>query len=147
VAPAAVISAGVCASFVGAEVVHDHDVAGPQARTEDLTHISLEDRRISGPFDGHAGGAPIEPDGADHGRSAPVAVRCLGQQAPAAGRAAPQAGHVCLRRRLVEEDQLGRVEPALAAAPAPARPDNVRAVLFGCPESLFLKVRPMSART
>lgn len=133
--------------FVGRKVIHDHDVARPQARAEYFSHVSVEDRCVRRSFDGHARGAAVEPYGTEHRGGAPVSVRCLRQQASAPGRTAPEAGQVGLRRRFVEEDEPGRLESALAAPPAPAGADDVRPVLLRGPKRLFLKVRPMSART
>jgi len=90
---------------------------------------------------------PLEAHGADNRGGAPVAVRGLGQQALAPERGSAQPRHVGFLCRLIEEDQPGRVETALAAPPAAAGPDEVWPVLLGSPEHLFFKVRPMPAKT
>lgn len=71
----------------------------------------------------------------------------MADQALALGRAPAQPRQVRLRRRLVEEDQAGWIEPALAAAPAPTGLGHVRPVLFGGMERLFLYVSPSRAKT
>jgi hypothetical protein len=58
-----------------------------------------------------------------------------------------QAGHVAHGSELVEEDQPGRVEAILPPPPPLACPGDVRAVLLGGTERLFLDVSPIFART
>ena len=53
-----------------------------------------------------------------------------------------QAGQVGLGTGFVQEDQPGRVKTGLPAPPEPARPGDVRTVLFTGAECLFLYVRP-----
>jgi hypothetical protein len=74
-------------------------------------------------------------------------MRCVTNQPFTFGRPAAQPRHVRLGRRLVEEDQPGRIDPALAASPAPARFGNIGPVLLGRMECLFLYVSPILART
>jgi hypothetical protein len=63
------------------------------------------------------------------------------------GRTATQPRHVGFGRRLIDEDQSRRIEPALAALPPPARLRNIGTVLFGRMERLFLYVSPILAKT
>lgn len=74
-------------------------------------------------------------------------MRGVAAEPLALGRAATQPGQVGLCRRIVDEDQPGRVESALVAPPEPARFRDVGAVLFGRMERLFLYVRPSRAST
>ena len=53
-----------------------------------------------------------------------------------------QAGQVGLGTGFVQEDQPGRVKTGLPAPPEPARPGDVRTVLFTGAERLFLYVSP-----
>jgi hypothetical protein len=71
----------------------------------------------------------------------------FGDQPAASGRTTPQARHVGLGRRLVEKDQARGLERALRALPAATGAADVGAVLLGCPERLFLKVRPIAVST
>ena len=132
--------------FVRSEIVHDHDVAGTQAWKQEGAHIGLKHGGIGRPFDGHAGGAAVQPHGTEHGRGAPVALRRFGEEAAAPRRAPAQARQVGLRGRFVEEDEPGRLERALVTAPPPPGPNDVRPILFGCAERLFLKDRPISTK-
>jgi hypothetical protein len=69
-------------------------------------------------------------------------VRGVADQPFALGRAAAQTRHVRLGRRLVDKDQPGRVERALAAFPAAPGLGDVGTALLGRMERLFLYVSP-----
>jgi hypothetical protein len=138
--------AGSCV-LMGREVVHDHDVARPQSGAQDLADVGLENFRVRGALDGHAGSGAVQTDRTDHGGGVPVAVGSAGVDTLSARSATAQTGQVGFGARFVQEDQPGRVEAGLPPPPRTARPDNVRTVLFAGPESLFLYVRPIFFRT
>lgn len=69
-----------------------------------------------------------------------MTMRSVADQALAFGRAAAQPRQVGLRRRLVDEDKLRRVERALAPLPPPPGPRHVGSILFRRMERLFLYV-------
>jgi hypothetical protein len=71
----------------------------------------------------------------------------MANQALALGGATAQPGQVGLGRRLVDEDQPGWIEPTLASAPLPPGLRDVRPVLFGRIERLFLYVSPSLVTT
>jgi hypothetical protein len=124
--------------FVRGEVVHHHDVARPQRRTEHRPHIGSEDFRVRRAVHGHARGRTIQTDRGDHRGRTPVAMRTTRDQSFPPGRAAAQAGHVRFGGRLVEEDKLRGIEPTLLPAPAAPRLRHVGPVLLGGVERLFL---------
>ena len=76
-----------------------------------------------------------------------MTVRSVTDQPLAFGRAAAQARHIGLGRRLVDEDEPGRVERSLAAFPAPAGLGDIGPVLLGRMERLFLYVSPSLVST
>jgi len=127
---------------MGGEVVHDHHVSAAERRAQDLAKIGLKNLRIGRAFDGHAGGRAIPANRANHGGGMPMAVRSLAVDTLAAGRAAAQPRQIGLGPGLIQEDQLGRVEAGLPPPPRPARPGDVRTILFAGPERLFLYVSP-----
>jgi len=129
-------------AFVGAEVVHDNDICWAERGDEDLAHIGMEDLGIGGPLNSHAGGGTIQPHRGDHRGGAPMSVRSVANQSFTAQRATPQTRHVGLGRRLVDEDQPGRVEPALAAPPPSPGQSYIGALLLGRMQCLFLYVIP-----
>jgi hypothetical protein len=71
----------------------------------------------------------------------------MADQSFALGRTTAQTRHVRLGGRLVDEDKPGRIEPALPAFPSPPGLGDVRSVLFGRMERLFLYVSPSFAST
>ena len=58
-----------------------------------------------------------------------------------------QPSHVGLGTGFIQKNQPGRVARRLLPTPVPARPDNVRPVLFAGTESLFLYVSPIFSST
>jgi len=60
--------------LVGREVVHDDHVTRSQRRTQHFPHIALEHFRVRSPFNRHAGGRTIQPDGGQHRGGLPVAA-------------------------------------------------------------------------
>jgi hypothetical protein len=76
-----------------------------------------------------------------------MSVWRVANQPFASGRAAAQACHVCLGRRLVDEDEPGWVERSLAAFPVLAGLGDIGPVLLGRMESLFLYVSPSRVST
>ena len=68
----------------------------------------------------------------------------IGVDALTFGRAPAQACQVGFRPGFIEENQTRRVPAALTPPPEPARPRDVRPVLFAGPECLFLYVRSIA---
>lgn len=66
----------------------------------------------------------------------------MADQAFPSRRGGTQSSPISLGRRLVDEDQSRRIEPALALVPAAAFLRDVGTVLFGRIEGIFLYVRP-----
>ena len=128
--------------FVRSKVVHDHHVSRVQCRTEDLPNVGLEDLRVSGSINGHAGRRAVQSDGADHGSGLPVTVGRAGMDTLSFESPAAQAGQVGLGPGFVQKDQSCRVKTCLSAPPEPARPGDVRTILLTGAECLFLYVSP-----
>src|SRR5690606_10008503 len=72
----------------------------------------------------------------------PMAMRHAGPAAFTAQRAATQAGHLGRQPRLIDEDQLRRVEIELAVEPGLPSLQDVGAVLLQCVRGLFLYLHP-----
>lgn len=132
--------------FVGPEVVEDNDAATPELRHEDYPYICLEDLDVGRSFDGYTRGGAVQTHQGDRCAGVPVAASSMADQTLAIGNSLTQARQVCLRRKLVEEYKLGRVQPALASPLTAPHLGDVRPVLFGRMEHLFY-VSPSRAGT
>ena len=85
---------------------------------------------------------PLAVQAGNEGRGFPVAVGCVVDQALAPLTPAVEAGHVGGGTCLVQEDEALAVHVALTDPPALTLARHVRTVLLGCPQALFLCVRP-----
>jgi len=71
-----------------------------------------------------------------------VAERGLGQQAAAARRTTVEPGHLGAGAGLVDKDEFVGIDEGLRRAPDAAPGGDIRSVLLGGPERLFLNDRP-----
>jgi len=71
-----------------------------------------------------------------------VTERRLGQQAPAARRATVEPGHLGIGASLVDENELVDIDEGLGRAPDPAPGGDIRTVLLGRAQCLFLNDSP-----
>jgi hypothetical protein len=130
------------ASLVGAQIVHDDDVAGFQTGNEDLFDIDQEalgvDRTVEQPrrLD------PVMAERGQEGHGVPVAERRRPWQALSARRPAPQRRHVGLGPGLVDEDQAGWVDARSVFQPLRPAADDIRPALLAGNQRLFLKLNP-----
>ena len=83
--------------FMGAEVVHDDDVAVTQRGDEHFAHVCLEDLGVGRALDGHASGGAVQSHRGDHRGGTPMPVGCRANQSLALGRTTAQTRHVRLR--------------------------------------------------
>lgn len=128
--------------FMDGKIVHDDDVIRPQRGDEDLLYIGGEqlgiDRTVEHVGCDHA----VLTDTADEARRLAVTMRHSGDQTLADGCSSVRPGHVGLDRSLVEKDQAPWFQAGLAIAPCRPRLSDIRTVLFGGVERLFLCVMP-----
>ena len=111
--------------LVGAEVIHDHDVAGPEDRYELLFDPGPEADAVDGPVKDARSGKPIIAQGSEEGQGAPMAVRGKSSQTQALLSPSPQRGHVGFDPGFVDKNQPFRVDPSLPNAPALPAARNV----------------------
>ena len=107
--------------FVGAEVVHHHDMARPQFWAEHLIEVRQEDFAIGGCLDGHGGQHAAVVHRAQDGDDLPVASGHGGVHAPATPGTGVDTRHLCRYAAFVQVNQVfGRdlAEP-LDERPAP----------------------------
>jgi len=123
--------------LVGAEIVHDDDVAGFERRHELLLDIGLEALAVDRPIEDARGGKAIDPQGSQEGQRAPMSVRSKAAQALAFRSPPPQRRHVGLDPGLIDEDQLAGIETGLPGAPTLSAAGNVGARLFKGEQRFF----------
>jgi hypothetical protein len=85
---------------------------------------------------------PALPQRSDKGSGLPVAEGSLGEEPPAARGAAVEPGHLGAGAGLVDENQLVGIDEGLRCAPDAAPRRDVRTVLLGGTERLFLNDNP-----
>ena len=123
--------------FMAAEIVHDDDVAGRERRHEALLDIIGEalavDRLVEHAWRVDA----VVAERGEEGHRAPVAIRNLGMEALADRCPATQRSHVRFGPCLVDEDQAGRIKPALILLPLLAPPGDRGPELFGGQHAFF----------
>lgn len=124
------------------QVVHDHDIAGPQIGHEDLGDIGFEPVAIDRAVEYH------RRDHASHTQSGhqrggfAVAMRKAHAQPLTFGAAAMAAGHVGGGPGFIDEDQAFGLQIELAVEPVVPLLQNVGPVLLDGVSRLFLRVIP-----
>ena len=118
-------------AFVASQIVEHDDIAGPKRWHQELLDVTPEYFTIDRPIDHTWGVDPVMAQGGEEGGGAPVSMGNLGVQTLAARAPAPQGGHVGLGPCLVNEDQTGRINPALILFPSRPPAQDVRAILLG----------------
>ena len=124
-------------AFVSAEVVHDHDIAGAQRRSQFLFDVSGELLSVDRSIEDTGRGQAVVAQGGDEGRRLPmtewrVADQSLADLTPAVARR-----HGRGRPGFVDEDELPRVEGRLRLTPCGARGGDVRTLLLGRAKRFF----------
>jgi hypothetical protein len=130
-------------SFLGAEIVEDHDVARLQRRHEELFDIGVEALAVDGPVKQAGRFDAVVAQGGEESRGLPFALRDLVDEPLAPWRPATQARHIGLRPGFIDEDQPPGVGEPLTGSPSFAVATDVRAILLACDKRLFLAVTPI----
>lgn len=125
--------------------VHDDDIAGFEHGHELLFDIGPEALAVDRSVEDARRREPVDPQSAEEGQHAPVAMRGEAAQALSSLPPAPQRCHIGLDPCLVDEDQLFRIKTRLPRAPAfPPSRDVGAGLLKG--EQRFLNRRPSRRR-
>lgn len=130
--------------LVAGEVVHHNDVARLERWKENAFDVDSKDVSVRGGLDGHARCCPVQSDRADHRRRAPVPGGGAVVNPQSLRRPAPQACHVGLGCRFIQENQVAGVALAELALPGVSGGGDFRAALLAGAERLFLYVMSMS---
>src|SRR6266481_969096 len=130
------------------QIVHDDHITRPKIVNEDLFYEGLEDIPIDGSV--HDGGTAhsLDSQGRNQGGGFPVTVRRFVDQALTPWCPTAKAGHIRLGPGLIDEDQALGLDFRLDSLPDRTTPGDVRTILLGCMDRLFLKESPsrLSAR-
>ena len=94
-------------SVVGGKIVHHHDLAWLEGRTQVLAHVPLECVPIDRSWNDQRGHRPRQTKSTDQGLVHAVVACDLSHGAQVAGCAGIQAGNGGVKATLVQEDQLG----------------------------------------
>jgi hypothetical protein len=125
-------------SFVRAEIVHDHDVALPESRDQNLLDVEKKRFAVDRAFDEPGSGDAIMAQSGHEGHGLPAAVRHLGFDALAARRPAPQRRHIGLGPGLVDEYQPSGIDPIAILGPLRPPARDIGTILLGGNQRLFL---------
>lgn len=127
-------------ALVGAEIVHEDDVARLERGPEDRLDVLKEALAIDGAVDEPRRGDAVVPQSGQEGHGLPAAVWRLARQALAARGPSAQGRHVGLGPGLVDEDQAREVDTVLVGRPLQAAARYVRPVALAGDQRLFLYV-------
>ncbi|OWK19455.1 hypothetical protein AJ88_41740 [Mesorhizobium amorphae CCBAU 01583] len=122
---------------MAAQIVHDHDVAGPQGREQLLTDIGAEAFTVDRAVEDAWRGEFVAAQRAQEGQGSPMAMRGEAAQALSPWPPAAKRSHVGLDPRLVDEDQTRRIEATLPRLPALAATGNVGPGLLKSEQRFF----------
>lgn len=110
---------------MAAEIVHDHDVAGPEGRDQMLCDIGLKAFTVDGAIKDIRRRELIAPQRSQERHCAPSPMGCKAAQPLAFRPPASQRRHVGLDPGLIDEHQVVWIEAVLPALPPLAPPGNV----------------------
>lgn len=122
---------------MGAQIVHEDDIALFQGRRENLLDICNKCWPIHRAIDDIGRGDAIQPQGSDERQRLPVTVWHARDQPLAARAAAVVTDHFRRDRGLVNEHQARRLKRRLLGFQRGARSRNIRTILLGGVQSFF----------
>jgi hypothetical protein len=132
--------------FMGCEIVHDEDLAGPELRHKRFLQKSQKDLTIGEAFDRHGGDKPLGIQCPQHGDMA-APINGLGGQGPLApGGTSVEAGHRLMAARFVEKHQVFRRERLDGVLKRGPLPLDLGPFLLGGAKRFFCGVGPVWLR-
>ena len=123
--------------FMNADVVHEHDVASLQGRSEKLFRIGLEHLAGHRSFEHERRSDTIMTQRSDEGDGFPIAVRQLLDQSLALRRPPVETGNRRGDTRFIDKNKALRIKPWLLLLQGLACGGDVRPVLLGGPYTFF----------
>jgi hypothetical protein len=123
--------------FVGAKIVHHHDVVALERWQEALFDVGKEHFSGHRPVNYHRRYHFVVTKRRHESDGLPGPLRHTINHPHATWSSAIQPHHVGADRRLINKDQVGGVKQPLLSDPAPTCLSHVRSLLFGCPQAFF----------
>jgi hypothetical protein len=123
--------------FVRGQIVHDHQVAGFEARHQPLLHPSQKHFSVHRTFKQPRGAGALQANAGDQGAGLIPSVGDMRPQPFAAQGAAAQARHLGVGAAFVHEHQMGGGFDGQLLMPARPFFGDVRTLLFGGDQSFF----------
>ena len=117
--------------LVRTEIVHDHDVALPQGRNQNLLDVEKEGFAVDRPVDQPGRRNTIVAQSGEKGHGLPAAMRHFGPDPLALRRPAPQRRHVGFCPGLVDENQAGGIDPLSILGPLCPPTGDIGTILLG----------------
>jgi len=124
-------------ALMGAEIVHDDDVAMLQSRRKNLLDIGQKAFAVDRPVEHEGRRDFVASQGGEECHRFPMTLWRLGDERLAASVPAMCARHIGLRPCLVDEDKAPWIEAQLDFLPQGAASRDVRAVLLTGKERFF----------
>lgn len=122
---------------MGAQVIHEHDIALAQGRREQLFDLGDESGAIHHAVDHVRCCHAVDAQGCDERQCFPMPVRNLGDEPLADRRAAVEADHLRCHGRFVDEDEAFRLQFPLFGLQGDACGSDVRPILLGGVQGFF----------
>lgn len=123
--------------LVGAEIVHDDDIACFERRQKYLFDICLERDAIDRTIEYARCRQSVTPQSTQEGQRSPMTMRCKAAQPFAFQRPPSKRGHIGFNPGLVDEDKPAGIKPALQGKPSPSPPGNIATGLFKSQKRFF----------
>lgn len=124
-------------ALVGAEIVHDDNVAGLERWHQQLLDIGTEALAVDRPVDDAGRRDPVVAECREESHRPPMAVRDLSLERDAPSPPAMGTGHVGLRPGLIDEDETGRFDFRLVPSPPSAAARDIRTILLSREHGFF----------
>ena len=117
-------------ALVASEVVQDHHIAGLQGWNQRLLDPGAEAFPVDWSVEQERRVHAVAAQGGEEGIGSPATMRRLADQPLPTLAPPPEGSHVGLGPGFVDEDQTGRIDAFLMAAPAGAPAGDIRPVLL-----------------
>jgi hypothetical protein len=123
--------------FVSGQVIHDHDVSGPERRGQLLLDVGPKGCAVHGTVDHRRRNEAPGPQRPDERSRLPVGVRHFSDHSAAASGSTVETRHLGVRARFVEKYQLLRMKMRLPESPEYATLGYIGTILLSSMQDFF----------